>query len=250
MNCGFTRGLQEDLAQVDTVFKAGLQPWWHDVYVYYQQVQEDHTFTMLPALTIAALKYMGHDKKTCLSLTSIVKLFYFSNYIHERIRDDREGQEHNRDMQFSILIGDLFLGRVLRLLVDNRLDGLLKLFAGMMSDVNQGLVEKYQLGLNKIQVAEKTRLPLYTTAFVAAARLAGVDQQEEDRMKEMGYHAGMTVELCNQVDCREAARQHAEQAQTLFGQGVRRNELTGEYLFAILRELQEILCTLDQAAAI
>jgi len=247
---GFTRGLQEDLARVNAVFRTGLEPWWDGVGEYYQQVQEVHTFTMLPAVTIAALKYMGHASETCLSLTNIVELFYFSHFIHESIKDDSEGQKHNRDLQFSILIGDMFLGRVLKLLVENRLEALLKLFSGMMADINQGLVEKYNMSLNQQQIAEKTRMPLYRTAFLAAARLAQVDRQEEERMGLIGYHTGMAVELCKSPDWHEDARMHIERARSAFLLAGKRNDLNGEYLAAILSELHEILCTVDQAAAI
>lgn len=249
MNWGFTRGLQEDMLQVEASFKTSLNPWWAEVEGYYEQLQDDDTFVMLPALALAVYRNMGHDLSTSITLATIVKLIYFSNTIHEKVKDDEEGQKPDQDLQFSILIGDYMLGQVLNILIDKRLDTLLGLFSGMMAEVNQGLIEKYKMNLDWQEGIIKSRLPIYRIVFASAARLARAGLQEEERLAYLGYHAGMTVELCKESGFHEAARSHAQQAEKIFLQ-VRNDNVYCDYLYNILRGFNEVLCTADQAAAI
>jgi len=248
MDWGFTRGLQEELLQVEANFKTCLNPWWKEVESYYEQLQDDDTFMMLPALTLSVYRHMGHDLSTSITLATIAKIIYFSNSIHEHIKDDEEGQEPDRDLQFSILIGDYMLGQVLNILVDEQLDVLLPMFSSMMAEVNQGLIEKYKMNLDWMKGLEKSRMPIYRIVFASAARLAQAGAREEERLSVLGYHAGMTVELCKEPGFYETARSHARQAQQIFLQ--REYDSLSDYLFNIIRGFNEVLCTAEQAAAI
>lgn len=250
MNMGMTRELQEDLLAVNQVFKNGIQPWWNDVLGYHERVEKETTFVILPALTLAVFDYMGHKRGVGRAIASIVKLFYFSNRIAETVKDDEEGQVQDRGLQFSILIGDYILGSILKLLVENQVDSLLKLFSDMMADVNRGLVEKYKLNPGRQEMIVKSRIPIYRTAFRAAARLGMVDGQEEERLERMGFHAGMAVELYGERGLQEEARRHIHQAEVLFKQSGRRTEMSSASLAVMLRGLHEMLCSVDQAAAI
>jgi hypothetical protein len=249
MNWGFTRGLQEELLQVEANFKTCLNPWWKEVETYYEQLKDDPTFVMLPALTLSVYRHIGHDLATSTTLATISKIIYFSNSIHEHIKDDEEGQKPNRDLQFSILIGDYMLGQVLNILVDEQLDVLLPMFSNMMAEVNQGLIEKYKMNLDWQEGIEKSRMPIYRIVFASAARLAQAGVKEEERLSGLGYHAGMTVELCKKADCYEIARSHARQAEIIFRQE-KYDSIYSDYLFNIIRGFNEVLCTAEQAAAI
>ncbi|HWP98480.1 MAG TPA: hypothetical protein VN426_16680 [Syntrophomonadaceae bacterium] len=250
MNVGMTRELHNDLLAVNEVFKSSIQPWWNDVLVYHEQVEKEETFALLPALTLAVFDYMGHKREVALVIASIVKLFYFNNRIVETVKDDEEGQVQDQNLQFSILIGDYVLGSILKLLVENEVDSLLKLFSDMMAQVNQGLVEKYKLSMSCQEIIMKSRIPIYQTAFLAAARLGEVDPQEEARLKQMGLHVGMAVELLREGNLQEEARLHIHGAEALLKQMGKCNETHGSSLAIILRGLHEILCSVDQAAAI
>lgn len=249
MNWGFTRGLQEELLLVETSFKTYLNPWWKEVEMYYERLKDDVTFAMLPALTLSVYRHVGHDLFTSTTLATISKIIYFSNSIHEHIKDDEEGQKPDRELQFSILIGDYMLGQVLNILVDERLDVLLPLFSNMMAEVNQGLIEKYKMNLDWRQGIEKSRMPIYRIVFASAARLAQADAKEEERLSKLGYHAGMAIELCKKADYYETARSHAQQAQSIYLQG-KPDSIYPDYLFNIIRGFSEVLCTAEQAAAI
>ncbi|MEN6389765.1 MAG: hypothetical protein ABFD04_05065 [Syntrophomonas sp.] len=249
MKWGFTRGMQEELLQVEANFKTYLNPWWKEVENYFEQLHDDDTFVMLPALTLAVYRHMGHDLPTSVTLATISKIIYFSNSIHEHIKDDEEGQKPDQDLQFSILIGDYMLGQVLNILVDKQLDILLPMFSSLMAEVNQGLIEKYKMNLDWQEGIEKSRMPIYRIVFASAARLAQTGIKEEERFGSLGYHAGMTVELCKEADCYETARSHAQQAEKIFLQGKCDNVYT-DYLYNIVRGFNEVLCTAEQAAAI
>ncbi|MEQ8176070.1 MAG: hypothetical protein ABRQ26_13500 [Syntrophomonadaceae bacterium] len=249
MKWGFTRGMQEELLQVEANFKTCLSPWWKEVENYFEQLKDDDTFVMLPALTLSVYRHMGHDLPTSVTLATISKIIYFSNSIHEHIKDDEEGQKPDQDLQFSILIGDYMLGQVLNILVDEQLDILLPMFSSLMAEVNQGLIEKYKMNLDWQEGIEKSRMPIYRIVFASAARLAQAGIKEEERLGSLGYHAGMMVELCKEANCYETARNHAQQAEKIFVMG-KCDNVYGDYLYNIVRGFNEVLCTAEQAAAI
>lgn len=249
MNWGFTRGLQEELLQVEASFKTCLDPWWKEVENYYEQLKDDDTFVMLPALTLSVYRHMGHDLSTSITLATISKIIYFSNSIHEHVKDDEEGQKPDQDLQFSILIGDYMLGQVLSILVDEQLDILLPMFSDLMAEVNEGLIAKYKMNLDWQEGMEKSRMPIYRIVFMSAARLAQAGLKEEERLAYLGYHAGMTVELCKETAYYDTARSHAQQAENLVLQGKCEN-IYPDYLYNIVRGFNQVLCTAEQAAAI
>lgn len=247
MNWGLTRSFEEDLALVDKYYRNSLRPWWGEVEKHHQRLEEDTAFMVLPALAISVFRDMGNSRDTSLTIGHIIKLICLSNFIHEEVKDDDEGQTQDSEMQFSILIGDYILGQVLDIIIDQQLDSLIKMFAEMMAAVSQGLTEKYKMDLDWQEVVERSRLPLYRTVFQAAGRVAGAGSNTEVWLDSLGYNLGMAVELGKDLRFREEARRFAGRAEEMFQL---KNDRAKSSVYAILKGWQEALASAEQAAAI
>lgn len=191
----FTTEMQADLLEVDQCFVKSLMPWWEDLAVYVPQVQEDLGFQVLPAMVINAYSYVGLERDLAIRLANMFKTVYFASKIHVLIGDDQEGQQHNQELQFTILIGDYIFGRVLKLLLETHTDQLLHLFASMICEINEGLIVKYKLEANLEEVLAQTRAPFYHCAFLSAAKMAGMVPDQAEIYGQIGKSLGMALEL-------------------------------------------------------
>lgn len=208
MNFLFTREVISDLSDVDRIFKQSLLPWWDDISLYHDKLQEDFTWKVLPAVVLNIYKYFGLNRKISIAMANIFKNVYFSNYIHALIKDDEEGQQHDNKMQFTILIGDYIFGNILKLLVESNTVNLLDIFSELMSELSEGMILQYKLQAEPSQVFKKAKAPLYETVFYTAAQLSGLNGENKEVYKRMGYNLGMSVELYNQSGFGQEAQRY------------------------------------------
>lgn len=200
----FTSEINTDLAEVDKLFKQSLLPLWDNIAVYNNRMKEDFTWQVLPAVVLHVYKYFGLNRQIAVAMANIFKTIYFSNGIHTLIKDDSEGQKHDKELQYEILIGDFIFGRVLKLLVESKVSNLLATFSNMICEINEGMVLQYKMNAEYSQVCKKTKAPLYTAVFNTAAQLSGLEGEIREFYKELGYNLGMSMELCNQSRFQEA----------------------------------------------
>ncbi len=192
--------MQAYLSEVEDEFQSGLRPWWDEISAYLPQADEDLGYQLLPAMVVNAYRYLELDRNLAITMANLFKTFNFANIIHCLVKDDREGQKHNRELQFNILIGDFLFGRVLKLLLETEADKLLGIFAAMIATVNEGLVIKNNLHGELEQVLTKARAPLYEGAFLSAAKMANWDPGAAEVYGKVGHNLGMALELISIYD--------------------------------------------------
>lgn len=195
MDLIFTKEIQTDLQEVDKTFQERLLPWWDEISAYMPEVDQDLGFKLLPAMVINAYRYLGMDRGLSIQMANLFKTIDFASKIHVMVKDDDEGQKHNQDMQFTILIGDYIFGKVLKLLLETQADKLLYLFASMIGRINEGLIIEYKLNGSLEQVLVKTRGPLYHDAFLSAANLSGLTSATAENYAKIGHNLGIALEL-------------------------------------------------------
>ena len=246
----FTREYQSELGAVDKVFENGLRPWLDDVYSDLCELENDNTWKNLPGLVLCIYGYVGLNRQLAIIMADIFKTAYFANFTHEWVKDVEEGQEHNQEMQFKILIGDYAFGRILKLLVEVKADCLLKYFASMMSEINEGMVIKYKLDAGYHHTIRKTKAPLYATAFLTAAHLARTDEVGRELYRQMGYNIGMAIELMSNPRLRPEAQVYVHKSEEIFEQLNQQNKVLNSNLEQVIKELHGILCTEDDIAVV
>jgi len=191
----FTKDIQADLQEVNETFQKSLISWWDEISAYIPEVDKDLGFRLLPVMVINAYKYLGMDRDISIQMANLFKTIDFAGRIHVLVKDDNEGQQHNQEMQFTILIGDYIFGKVLKLLLDTQADKLLSMFATMIGNINEGLIIEYKLNGGLEQVLAKTRAPLYHNAFLSAAKMAGLTPQTAENYAGVGHNLGVALEL-------------------------------------------------------
>jgi len=190
-----TRDMERDLDRVNQVFVSSLVPWWNDIKPYMFRITEDRGMDQLPAIVLVAYQSIGLSNELAIKMANLFKILLLANRIHLLIQDDEEGQKHNPDMQFVILIGDYIFGKVLRLLLDTNAAKLLDMFAVMIGDINEGLIIEHKLNGDRETVISKTRAPLYQNAFQSAAELAEWPLDKANLYGLLGHDLGMALEL-------------------------------------------------------
>lgn len=191
----FTKDIQTDLQEVDKTFQRCLLPWWDEISAYMPELEKDLGFKLLPVMVLNAYRFLGMDKGLSVQMANLFKTIDFASKIHVLVKDDDEGQKHNQEMQFTILIGDYIFGKVLKLLLETQADKLLHMFASMIGSINEGLIIQYKLNSGLEQVLLKTRGPLYHDAFLSAAKMAGLTPETAENYAKFGNNLGMALEL-------------------------------------------------------
>lgn len=191
----FTREMKADLLEVEDLFKRSLLSWWDEIYIYVQKMDGDLSFQLLTAMVINAYRCLGLERELSIQMANLFKTINFASKIHVLVKDDDEGQEHNQELQFTVLIGDYIFGKVMSLLLDTRADKLLDRFAAMICEINEGLIVEYKLNKGLQEVLARTKAPLYNNAFNSAAELAGLAPEVTGIYTELGYNLGMALEL-------------------------------------------------------
>jgi len=248
MNFQFTRDLSAELRDVEGMFRESMLPWHKEMQTYIDLIELDHTWNIMPGIVFNIYRDMGLKLDFCISMTNIFKVVYLSIYIHELIKDDAEGQEYNQQMQFTILIGDYFFGRVVSLLIEAGADMLLPAFSDMIAEINEGMISHYKLGAGDEEFIQETRAPLYKTAFLTAARCSGKKAEEQELCKEAGYNLGMAAEFISRKACHRDAAVYLKQSERLLDcvPGIRVPSL----LRTIVEEMHEVLPGKSNLAAV
>lgn len=250
MKLTLTRDLKTEILEVDKAFINSLAPWWDNIYGYLNKLEDDSTWNIIPTIVLGIYKYLGIDKYVSISMAGIFKMFYFANSIHGFIRDDREGQKHDRQLQFDILIGDYIYGCILKKLLDLDSDRFLGIFSGMMCEINEGMIVRYKLGADYHDAVKKTKAPLYATAFLTAAEFSGAKDERKNLYKQLGYNLGMSIELLNCYAFEQEAQAYIHKSCELFRYLNQKNRVANSGLERLIKELHHILCTVERAAVI
>lgn len=250
MNLIFTRDLKTELADLEQVFKHSLLPWWDNIDNYVNRLKNDLTWTILPPVVMSIYKYTGHNRQLSIAMSNIFRNCYLAHRIHALIKDDEEGQQHDQELQFNILIGDYLFGYVLKALVDTRADSQVNDFSKMIADVNQGMLVKHKLNGSCAEVTEKTRAPFYATAFLTAAQLAGYDSEICRSYHQMGFHFGMSVEMGQDPALKQQAQFHVHECEKLFLKINKRNNISNSNLEKAIKDLHSLFCDMGEFAVV
>jgi len=245
----FIRELDNEVSEIDLRFRQGLLPWWDDLLPYVDGLREDFTWNALPPLVLAAYGSAGLSRQVALAMANVFKTLHLANYIYCLAKDEEEGQGHDQELQFSILIADYLFGHVLKQLVLAETAHLLKYFSDMVADINEGLVWQHKMGLSAQEVLIKTRAPLYTTAFLTAAELAGMDDENKLLYAKLGFNYGMALELLQDHHYYNEAETYYNECRQLF----RRLNLDSAgsiILEKLLTEMYLYSCDVEKAAVV
>lgn len=218
MDFVLTEEIETDVREMEIEFRKNLQPWWDELSVYLPKPGEDMGFQMLPVMVIQAYRWIGHERKLAVRMANLFRTINFANLIHLRIHDSGEGQQHNQDLQFTILIGDYIFGLVLRLLLETNAERLLDQFSAMICNINEGFVMQYNLGADLEESLNKTRVPFYTNAFSSAAELKEWSPQDNQLYSNLGQNLGMALELIYVHDKRDRGLFYLDKAESLYKQ--------------------------------
>lgn len=250
MNLIYTRDLKNELADLEQAFKHSLLPWWDNIDYYVNRLKNDLTWTILPPVVMSIYKYTGHNRQLSIAMSNILRNCYLAHRIHALVKDDEEGQQHNQELQFSILIGDYLFGYVLKALVDTRADSQVDDFCTMIAEVNQGMLVKHKLNGSYEEVAQQTRAPFYATAFLTAAQLAGYDSETCRSYRQMGFHFGMSVELGQDQTFKQQTQNHVYECEKLFLKINKRNNISNSSLEKAIKDLHSHFCDMGEFAVI
>jgi hypothetical protein len=250
MNLVFPREINRDLEEVQNSFRENLSPWWNNISVYYHQLQDDLTWNTLPAVVLSVYKYFDLNQHLAVAMACSFKTVYFSNSIHALVKDDDEGQEHDQTLQFTILVGDYIFGTVLKSLVRSGTTSLVGLMSDMMCELNEGMVLKHKMGSDPRTVLEKTRAPLYGTAFLSAARLAGVSNDNLENYRQMGRNLGMALEVWGDTNLSKEAKSYIHNTEVLMGRCKNYAGKPATILENIIRDLHLTICSRGKAAVV
>jgi len=246
MHYNFTREVATELAEVDACFKNALLFWWDDIKPYISPLDDDITWNYLPAIAISAYQNLDLDRNLCISMTNMLKTFYFAQSIHGVVKDDEEGQIYNQDFQFTILIGDYIFGRALKLLLEAEGEEFVEHYSQMMCEINEGMMLKYKYRGNAIKALEKTTGSLYAIAFYTAGRLAKIDEEACNLYRDVGFHLGMALELyeTGEMNISKGYLHKCEQQLTNFSL-LYKGSLQG--LIRVIKEIKDVISPVEKA---
>jgi len=226
-----------NLDEVNQVIRDRLLPWWSDIQIYVDQAKQESTWEQLPRAVLAVYRYLGHPGDYSVKMAAIFKMTYLASYIHELVGDDEEGQVYDRNMQFSILIGDYLFGCILKMLVEIGADHLLDVFSNTIAQINEGMVMKHKLQATPEKVIAMTRASLYQAAFLTAARLIGLAPDVIKWYSRLGYHIGMALEVqASQGFISETTKKHCQKGLELFHFINQGSVLSGTSLELLVRD--------------
>jgi len=246
----FSRDLKYEILDVDKAFKKSLFPWWEDISVYLERLEDDITWNSIPVLVLSIYKFQGFDRSLTIQMANLFKMIYFANSIHAFVKDDSEGQEHNRELQFNILIGDYIFGRILKLLHEAKVDKLLQIFSEMICEINEGMVMKHKLSAGYKQVLAKTKASIYSTAFLTAAELSNVEDEEKELFRQLGYNLGMSIELPSNDASQNEIMEFINKSEYLFRELNQQKNAANSSLEEIIKEIHDMIYDIDKAAVV
>ena len=244
----YSRDMRTELEEVDRMLRCSLLPWWERIQVFIRKSSQETTWKSLPAAVVAVYRYLGIDREESMAMATIFKMVFLANSIHEVIKDDEEGQIYDQNMQFTILIGDYFFGRILKMLVDVRADEHLDLLANTICQMNEGAVMYYKMDVPYDQVLSKTRASLYEAAFLTAARTAAVPSEYQESYRVLGLHMGMALEMMENDNLKLECQAHIKTSEDIFRGMNQRYNLKNSTLEKMIREMGQPSGNIARAA--
>lgn len=195
MNLPVVAEVRDELAASKALMDKNLSQWSGKLSGFFRDIEDDMHWHMLPQVTALAYQGLKAGFRCTVYMTTIFRLAYLANYIHDTVRDDEEGQAHDRRLQFDILIGDYLFGKVLQLLSENSSQSLASTFAEMIIDINEGRVIRKMRGgcRNDLEIITKEVACLYSYAFLTAAKKAGLHTAEQMIYREVGNKIGLAL---------------------------------------------------------
>lgn len=246
----FIRELDNEVSEIDVRFRQGLLPWWEDLLPYVDGLQNDFTWHVLPPLVLAAYRFAGLNRQIGLAMANVFKTFHFANHVYCSVKDEEEGQIHDQKLQFSILIADYLFGHVLKQLVTADASHLLCYFSDMMAEINEGLVWQHKIHISPQDVLMKTRVPMYMTAFLTAAELAGFDDEKKALYRKLGFNYGMAMELLQDGRYYAEAEAYYNESRQLFYRLNQNSVASSIPLEKVLTEMYLYGCDVEKAAVV
>lgn len=242
----FARDYLHQLNEVERSLHAGMLKLWPEIKIHVNRLKGDTTWDHLALMTLVFYDHLHVDRRLSTVMAYIFKNLYLAQSIHCGVKNDEEGQEYNRDLQFAILIGDYTFGYIMQLLLDNKAEHVLDSLSAMICTISEGLVRKYQQPWNPIKEISEIKAPLYAAAFQTAAQLAGAGS--ESAYYRLGHAVGMAVELLhagvnNQVD------QYVHSSFEILS-SLKNGQNYHGVIEKVINELHDLACSQDQAAVI
>lgn len=218
MNFILTDDIKADVREMEKEFQKNLQPWWDELSLYLPKPGDDEGFQILPVIVMRAYRWAGHQPQLAIKMANLFRTINFANLVHLRVRDSIEGQQHNQDLQFTILIGDYIFGLVLKLLLETNAERLLDQFATMICNINEGFVWTYNLGADLEESITRTRAPFYANAFASAAKLQDWSPQDVALYGNLGQNLGMALELIYIHNSKDKGMIYLDRAESFYQQ--------------------------------
>lgn len=195
-NFNFSWELKKEVFEIDHMLKDFLNSWREDIYEFNHDLENDYLYRSICEFVLLAYKYFGIDKDLSKKMVVIFKMVYLANYIHSKVRDDEEEQEYNQELQYTILTGDYLFGHIMKLLIEANGGEVVDSFAHMMAEINEGFIIQHKIDPISIEVIEKTIASYYGTAFLTAARFAGIQKETElFIIRDLGLNLGIAMYL-------------------------------------------------------
>jgi len=246
----FIKELDNEVSEIDVRFRQGLMPWWDDLLPFVDGLKDDFTWNALPPLVLASYRFAGLNRQLGLAMANVFKTLHLANHVYCSVKDEGEGQIHDQALQFSILIADYLFGHVLKQLVTAETSHLLRHFSEMVAEINEGLVWQHKIHISPQDVLTKTRAPLYMTAFLTAAELAGLDEEKKCLYKKLGFNYGMAMELLQDGRYYNEAEAYYNESRHLFHRLNQNSSAPGIPLEKVLTEMYLYSCDVEKAAVV
>lgn len=197
MNAAVFNEVKNEMVGVNLLMNKSLHPWREQILPYLGGLDKDPHWHMIPAITALVHRSLGIGYHRTVYISTILRMAYLANHIHDRVRDDEEGQVHDKNLQFTILIGDYLFGVLLSLLSEIDSHYLVPSLAGMMAEVNEGHVIRKVNGGGRanLEVLAREKASFYKNAFLTAAVTARLSEREKNIYQEVGHNIGMALAI-------------------------------------------------------
>jgi hypothetical protein len=155
--------------------------------------RREATYVYVSSLVVSVYTWLRHDPDCVRDMAFLFETLYFSRALHLRVQDAEEGQRHDKQLQFFVLLGDYYMGQALQLLTDRGAASLISHFSHILAVGSEGMVLHFKYGRPEEETLDKTHGALYQGIFYSADRLRSSEPVED--YARLGYHIGMALEL-------------------------------------------------------
>lgn len=251
VNFNFSWELKKDVFEIESIFNESLHSFRGEIEDFTEYLETDPLWKNIQEFVLVTYEYFGLERNLAIKIAVIFKMAYLANYIHESVKDDEEGQPYNQKLQFTILIGDYLFGKIMSLLLEAGGDMLVKSFANMLAEINEGLIIKYKVDKYSEEVIKNTKASYYSYTFLTAARLAGINSEKDlHNINDLGTSIGMVMYLIYNKGSHEQIRKHYLQAQHLFTLVNQDMKVLNSNLEKSLKEISDFSGGLSEVAVI